>query len=156
MISKMRSINPPINPNEVAAFERHVGITFPASYKEFLLATNGGRPWKSDFPIKDGSTSNIKVFLGIDVSTPTSELDYAYEQYGGALPRGVVPIASDDGGNYICLDLRSGHDKILFWEKSHFWSTGEWREKDLHDVAGSFVEFLDLLERYEPDTSPSR
>ena len=156
MNSKMRSINPPIESNEVAAFERHVGISFPASYKEFLLATNGGRPLKSDFPIMDGSTSNIHVFLGIGVSTPTSELDYAYEQYGGALPQGVVPIANDDCGNYVCLDVRSGHDRIFFWDKSHFWSTGEWREKDLHEVADSFEQFLDLLERYQPDTSPSR
>lgn len=151
MIPKMRSTRPPIDALGLKDFERHVGVNFPKSYVDFLLATNGGSPLKSAFPVRDGSTTNVQVFLGIGVPTPTSELDYAYETYGGGLPTGVVPIAGDDSGNYVCLDLRSGQQRIAFWEKSHFWSTGEWRERDLIDVADSFEAFLALLDTYSPN-----
>ena len=64
---------------------------------------------------------------------------------GRGFPFGSVPIANQDLGSYICLDLRNGRQRVDFWDHRHFWSTGEWRERDLYHVADSFEEFLSLL-----------
>jgi cell wall assembly regulator SMI1 len=132
----------------INAFESSHGIRLPADYRKFLLATNGGRPKLANFPV-DGfphaETWDIAFFMSIGGGIPTQELAYALELYAGGLPDGVLPIAGDDGGNYICLDMRDGGEKVVFWEKSHFWSTGEWREQDLHRIAASLREFFASL-----------
>ena len=149
MHPNMTSLNPPIAPSAIAAFERSRAITLPASYRAFLQATNGGVPKLSVFPVQGrprAPLDNVQSFLGIGVpGIPTDELAYAYDLYIGGFPFGIVPIANQDEGNYVCLDLRGGNEKVVFWDKSHFWSTGEWREKDLYAVADSFDEFLALL-----------
>lgn len=146
MLPRMKEINHPITATDISDFEQFTGTTFPQDYKDFLLATNGGRPFSTAFSIADGSESAVREFLGFDLPVPTSELADAYETYGGALPNGVIPIANDSFGNYICLDMRGGRERVAFWDKSHFWSTGVWREKDLMDVASSFRAFLKLLD----------
>lgn len=132
----------------IGLFERQRAIVLPEDYKRFLIETNGGIPVVSLFPVKGREYSpfdNVQAFLGIGVPIPTSELAYAYDLYAGGLPFGIVPIANQDEGNYVCLDLRGGKEKIVFWDKRHFWSTGEWREQDLYAVADSFDQFLTLL-----------
>lgn len=132
----------------IEAFERQRRLVLPAAYKRFLLATNGGVPVQSVFPVSgrpNDRFDNVQAFLGIGVPIPTSELSYAYDLYSGGFPFGIVPIANQDLGSYICLDLRDGKEQVVFWDHRHFWSTGEWREQDLYHVAGSFEEFLGLL-----------
>ncbi len=135
-------------PTAIDDFEAARNLRLPAGYREFLLATNGGTPVKSVFPLQDrphDPFDNVQDFLGIGVSVPTSELAYAYDLYFGGFPFGIVPIANQDFGSYICLDLRDGKERVVFWDHRHFWSTGEWREQDLYHVADSFGEFLGLL-----------
>jgi cell wall assembly regulator SMI1 len=148
MLPRITEGNPSITPAAIEAFERERGITLPASYKEFLLATNGGVPELSAFPIRGNPSEPIGIvrsFLGIGVRVPTSELSYAYDLYAGGFPEGIVPIAGNGLGDYICLDLRDGKERVAFWDKRHFWGTGEWRESDLYHVADSFAEFLASL-----------
>ncbi len=87
----------------------------------------------------------MQVFFGIGVREPTNELAYGYDLYAGGIPHEIVPIATDGMGNYVCLDLRKRAERVAFWDKRHYWGTGEWRESDLHDVASSFEEFLGSL-----------
>jgi hypothetical protein len=140
--------NPATNLMAIQKFERQRSIELPPSYKKFLLLTNGGVPETSAFPISNFDESSIgvmQIFLGIGVEHPTSELAYAYDLYAGGIPEGIVPIASNGGGDYICLDLRKVSDRVAFWDKNHFWSTGEWRERDLYPVADTFEQFLTSL-----------
>ena len=132
----------------VERFERDRGLTLPALYRQFLLATNGGVPSSQTFPITGmalNPTGSVQVFFGIGVREPTNELAYGYDLYTGGIPRGIVPIAADGSGNYVCLDLRRGAERVAFWDKRRFWGTGEWRESDFHHVANSFKEFLASL-----------
>ncbi|MBX9592500.1 MAG: SMI1/KNR4 family protein [Hyphomonadaceae bacterium] len=132
----------------IERFERDRGLTLPDLYRQFLLATNGGVPSNQTFSIGGmalNPTGSVQVFFGIGVRWPTTELAYAYDLYAGGLPEGVVPIAGDGSGNYVCLDLRQGADRVAFWDKRHFWGTGEWRESDLYHVANSFEEFIAAL-----------
>lgn len=148
MFPKIVDGNPPTTLHAIEKFERDRGLSLPSLYKNFLLVTNGGVPETPAFPI-EGMALNpigiIQVFLGIGVRWPTTELSYAYDLYAGGFPDGIVPIASNGTGDYVCLDLRNDRDRVAFWDKRHFWSTGEWREADLYHVANSFEEFLKSL-----------
>lgn len=140
--------SPPTSMSAIERFEHDRGLALPEFYKQFLLATNGGVPKNSSFPIKGmalNSTGSVQAFFGIGVPWPTTELAHAFDLYQGGLPQGIVPIAGDGSGNYICLDLRDGHERVAFWDKRHFWGTGEWREGDLYHVANSFEEYLATL-----------
>jgi cell wall assembly regulator SMI1 len=143
--------NPPTTEAAIAKFEKDRELTLPPSYKAFLLATNGGVPDDTAFPVEGMQNTNIwglQSFAGIGVAEPTSELAYGYDMYEGGIPSGIVPIAGDGMGNYVCLDLRKGTDRVAFWDKRHFWGSGEWRESDqsdLHHIANSFEEFLASL-----------
>ena len=148
MLPRMTYLNPPTSSSAIGSFERDRGLSLPIAYKSFLLGTNGGVPIASLFSLQgrpQDPIDNVQEFLGIGVSIQTSELSYAYDLYIGGFPFGIVPIADQDNGNYICLDLRNGKNSVSFWDKRHFWSTGEWRESDLYHIANSFDEFLTLL-----------
>jgi hypothetical protein len=144
----LRSANPPTTILAIEKFEDKHGLTLPERYKQFLLTSNGGVPETPAFPI-EGFASNplgaIQVFFGIDARLPTSDLVQVCDMYRGGFPEGIVPIACTDGDDFVCLDLRSGSDRVAFWDKRHFWGTGEWRERDLYHVADSFEEFLATL-----------
>lgn len=145
---KMAKPNPPTTEAAIARFERERGISLPASYRDFLLATNGGVPEDTAFPV-DGmsntTTWTLQTFCGIGVAEPTDELAYSNDLYAGGIPPGIVLIAIDDGASFVVLDLRKGTDRVAFWDKRHFWGTGEWRESDLYHVANSFEEFVSSL-----------
>lgn len=148
MYPKMEGRRPETSRDAIRAFERKRGIELPQAYTKFLLATNGGVPVNSLFHVKgrpDDPIDNVQSFLGIGVPVPTSELAYAYDIYSGGIPPEIVPIANQDIGNYICLDLRGGAGRVVYWDHRHFWNTGEWREADLYDIADTFEEFLGSL-----------
>ena len=149
MFPEITEANPPTSPTAIGNFERSRSITLPKLYKEFLLATNGGRPKFSAFPIEGmplNPVGSIHFFFGIENSRwRVYDLAEAYDFFAGRIPHDIVPIASDDFGSHVCLDLRKGKDRVAFWDHRHFWGTGEWREGDLYPVADSFAEFLASL-----------
>ena len=144
----MRAANPPTTSTAIEAFEVAHNIKLPDAYRRFLLETNGGVPANDAYPVESyphGSIGIIQSFKGIGVDIPTDELAYAYELYDGGIPEKILPIAGNGGGSFVCLDLRDGTDRVVFWDHRHFWSTGEWREQDFYHIADSFAEFLELL-----------
>lgn len=148
MSLKVTSANQPTTADAIGGFERSRGVSFPSAYKEFLLTSNGGVPEAALFPI-EGMALNpngvVQAFFGIDAEWPTSDLAKVHDLFANGIPAGIVPIAGNGMGDYVCLDLRNGRERIAFWDKRHFWSTGEWRETDLYHIANSFGEFLASL-----------
>jgi SMI1 / KNR4 family (SUKH-1) len=55
--------SPAISDDNVAAFERDQGFTFPADYREFLLSYNGGRPRPSWFRMSGRDPADLHVAL---------------------------------------------------------------------------------------------
>lgn len=148
MLLELKSANAPTTLAAIEAFEHERELTLPAAYKDFLLTTNGGVPAAPIFPIEGmelNPVGEVQVFFGIDAKHPSSDLAQVYDFYVGRIPAGVVLIACNSMSDYICLDLRDGGEKVVFWDKRPFWSTGEWRESDLYHVADSFEEFLASL-----------
>jgi len=148
MLLETKSANASTTLAAIEAFERERDLVLPATYKDFLLASNGGVPETPIFPIQGMELNpfgGVQVFFGIDAKFSTSDLAETYDLYAGGIPAHIVPIASNGMGDYICLDLRGGGEKVVFWDKRPFWGTGEWRESDLYHVADSFEEFLGSL-----------
>jgi hypothetical protein len=145
----MLKSNPLIDTAEISRFENDRAITLPASYKHLLLLTNGGIPLQNlVYPIIGMDLNpfgGLQVFFGLKTAEEHNLLERIYNLYFGRFPLGIVPIADNGGGDYICLDLRNGTDRVVFWDKRHFWGTGEWRESDLYHVADSFDAFLASL-----------
>lgn len=144
----MTRSNPSIREFQIEQFEHTHGLVLPLDYRSFLQATNGGVPREVVFPLKGypyDTHWQLKVFLTIGGQWPTEDLSYALNLYRAGTPVGLLPIASDDYGNYLCIDLREGSSRVSFWDHRHFWGTSEWREQDLYHVANSFGEFLSLL-----------
>jgi len=148
----MREANLPTTEMAIAEFERGRGLKLPEAYREFLLFTNGGVPSNPTFPIAglaNNPLGDVQVFFGLGSKWPGTDLAEIYDRYGPGIPRGVVPVADNGGGDYVCLDLRNNEEKVAFWDKGHFWSTAEWREDDLYPVAPSFAAFLEVLGKAE-------
>jgi hypothetical protein len=148
VFSEMRDGNPPTTPQAITEFERSRGLILPSRYKEFLLTANGGRPEASAFPIERMALNPlgaVHFFFGLNATLSVYDLARTFDWFRDRIPSGIVLIASTDGADYVCLDLRNGQERVAFWDQRHYWGTGEWRESDLHHVANSFADFLASL-----------
>jgi cell wall assembly regulator SMI1 len=126
---------------DIAAAERLLGVRFPAEYAA-LLTTHAGAYGDADFTFPGSAArGSIGLWLGLSpwdresiwttLSTWTAEHE---------MPRTVVPVAADGGGNCLCLDYRSSHDPSVA-----FWFHELLGEEGLSDVAPSFRAFLGML-----------
>jgi len=146
MSIELREGNEPTSGQAIAELENALSIALPEAYRSFLMNANGGRPLRPVFPIAgmhSNPTGHVNFFFGIGASPESYDLQKTNEFY--ALPKGIVLIAENGMGDYVCLDLRNGKEHVVFWDHRHFWGTGEWREKDLYHIARSFGEFLASL-----------
>ena len=129
-------------------FQNSRNLKLPKLYREFLRSTNGGIPDRNTYPISGMSNNpegGIQCFFGFQKQIEVDALPWNYDLYAGSFPHGVVPIAGNGGGDYVCLNLRGGRERVAFWNFRHFWGTGEWRESDLYPIADSFEQFLASL-----------
>jgi SMI1 / KNR4 family (SUKH-1) len=129
-------------------FEKSRGIRLPNLYRTFLKETNGGIPDRRIYPITgmiDNPHGGIQCFFGFNKEIETDNIDSNYDFYAGRIPHEIVMIASNGGGDYVCLDLRSNRERVVFWDKRPFWGTGKWQESDLYQVADTFQDFLTVL-----------
>lgn len=129
--------------DQIAFVEGLIGAKLPASYIDFLLFSNGGKPAVPHYfyDRTEGSRYDWRVDLFFHISSDLDSLDNVVwnYQHWGAAPREVLPIAEDGLGNYVCLDLTEpGKDRVILWVHD---------DPDLPflEVADSFEEFIDSL-----------
>lgn len=141
----------PASFQQIGSFENRCGAPLPRDYIEFLLAGELDAAHARFFDVLTSGSScdMIQGFFGFDMPKATSNLDYARLMYTGGGPDGLVAIAGNGAGDYICLDLRGGgttrRSPVALWRIDHFWRTGEWRDQDLSPLADSFTAFVDGL-----------
>jgi hypothetical protein len=132
---------------QVAQVEELVGARLPTDYLAFLSYSNGGAVEVDAFEVEVLGTShewNIDRFFHISRDTGTwDSVVHNYMHRWPAAPRAVLPIATDGGGNLVCLDLRGGRHDIVLWAHDE----PSW---PLLHVADSFGHFIDSL-RQNPD-----
>jgi len=104
------------SPDAIAEFEARRGMLLPAEYKVFLLDSNGGMPIPDVFEVPGwhGQASELLIFYGIH-EDPGYSLDSACESYDERVPADLIPIATDSGGNNICLGWKGERNgKVYF------------------------------------------
>jgi hypothetical protein len=118
---------------DIERLERALGTRLPDEYKAFLLRHNGGGPEPDRFgAAAPWGGSVLDFFLRVDGGQYDDLL-----QVNARLepPPGLVAVASDAGGNYVCVatdDARRG--------EVHFWAIDEGGET--FKIASTFTEFL--------------
>lgn len=141
--------NEPVSIGAVTNAETILGVTFPNSYREFLLKHNGGLSKEGIFSIPNYGQSSI-IFLGIGTGEEFSDLVLNYQAYKKRLPENVIPIGFDPGGNLICLVSIRDDWSIYFWDHE--------TENTLADIskmfriADNFSEFIDSLQEEDNET----
>lgn len=144
---------PPLNEEDVRSFERKSGLALPASYKEFLLATNGGRPERDLFMLnglEGNPLGRIHIFYGLNDPIPSCNLDWNLEVFRERIPVNLLPIATTEGADKICLLVAGDRPGAIFYWDGHA-RTGE---RNLYFLANDFASFLSSLQADE--VSPGR
>jgi cell wall assembly regulator SMI1 len=147
MLEKTTEAGPALTEGRLAEVEGRLGVRLPDSYREFLLAYNGGRPAPSHFLAYENNKPGwmrVHFFFGIDDPVRSCDILWNSAMFAGRIPDRVIPIACDEGGNRFCLDLRQAVDgPILFWDH-----VLEGRGPDIAlylRIAGTFSEWIASL-----------
>lgn len=95
-----------LEPARLSAFERALGSALPPSFREHLLAHNGGRI--------EGAR---EVRYGFGLHDHVSTSLRLPGEYGGLLPSHMLPVAESQGGDLFCLSL-SDRDRgaVFLWD----------------------------------------
>ena len=148
MLLRTEEAGPKISDSDVASLEKKLGTRLPTAYREFLLAHNGGRPIPAGFPLMLLGRSlpwRVHFFYAIRDSEESTDIDYNLELTRHTRPRGVIPIASDEGGRKIYLGIGPENYNQVFF--------GGFPEPggivQLTPIAARFEEFLSGLEDSE-------
>jgi hypothetical protein len=138
--------------DNIEAIEVEKSIKFPEMYLEMMLIQNGGYLNKYCFEYIDMYRSETigegAVFLSIGSHSPERFYETIEQYLSDApefFPENLIPFAEDGCGNLTCFDYRNTRKDppIVFW--CHEDSEGE----DVHFIANSFEEFINML--HEPE-----
>lgn len=144
----------PITLADIEEIEALVGLFLPTEYKEHLLRFNGGRCEPNIFFFNEGeriNASSIHWFYAINppeyYDLKDSILGYKIEQ--NRMPKNIVPIACDPGGNAICISCgEKDYGFIYFWDHEleiDYDEEDDDNYSNLYFLASSFKEFIDGL-----------
>jgi cell wall assembly regulator SMI1 len=134
----------PVSLAAIAEFERRTDITLPHSYREFLAKYNGGEPTPDRLLVQGwhGTSTCINCFFGLGEGG-FYDLEESLENAADYIPPSTLPIASDSGGNMLCLKLSGDNaGSIYFWDHE---SPDGIDLKNLFAVAANIDELLGKL-----------
>jgi len=149
-MTELKEPRPPATPEALAEAEQRLaelGHRIPPSYRAFLAEQDGGRPVKDTFTFEQHDreqSSRVAGLLGVEPA-PYGDLVRTAGLVGD-IPPGVLPIAADEFGNYVCLDAREDRDgPVLFWDHEEGFDDGEVDDSNLYEIAPGLQAFLDGL-----------
>lgn len=121
--------------DQLKEFEKAYNIILPQDFKQVVLLHNGARP---NINIFDTVTSKERIVRGL-LSFNKEDKGNIYEVLGWSnegLPRNLIPIMDDPGGNYICYEFSDQGTKVVYWISDY---------NNTEFICNTFSEFLDLL-----------
>ena len=130
----------PCSAAQLDEFEAQARIRLPHAYRTWLLQNNGGRPdpKRIEF-IENGISTASDVHWIYGLGKPDwADLSNAYITFTARIPKGLIPIARDSGGNQYLMDSRG---QILFWNHEE----ERLALSEMPVCANSFDEFLASL-----------
>jgi hypothetical protein len=145
----------------IGTVERMLDVVFPHLYLETIKKFNAGSPVNNVFDTEKTSERVFSNLLSFNLDKDTSILTI-WEDNKERMPNGIIPFATDPGGNYICFDYRSTTEpSVVFWnheenfvinaedELEYPEVDAEYKLHDIEFVAPNFFEFLSILYKKE-------
>jgi|SRR5471030_1196794 cell wall assembly regulator SMI1 len=136
----------PLQLADLQEVENEFGICFPLEFKEHYLKHNGGYPEKDKFKWESDGITRINTFFSIK-HTGFVSLESVYRQFvidEQYLPIGIVPFASDDGGNDFCISVREADYNCVYYCNHDHYEIRD-RENYLELLTRNFSLFLNNL-----------
>ncbi len=124
----------PVSRRDLDTFEHVIAANLPDQYREFLMSYNGAKPEVNIFAIPGtGNESGVNEFIPLDeIASERQRVDGVARQF--------IPVAWEEAGNYICIDLDAG-GQVFFWDHEH--------PSERLKVASGWSEFLNMLQRFD-------
>lgn len=104
----------PVSLEQIEELEAVLGILLPNTYKAFLQHNHGARPSKKRFDSNQQEGHVLKTFLPITEQNKGNILE-VLSWLKGRLSAKLLPIASDQAGNYLCFDFTTSEPEIVLW-----------------------------------------
>jgi SMI1 / KNR4 family (SUKH-1) len=154
-------VQPPSR-DDLEAFEAEIGTTLPDEYRQFLMRANGGYlgGYRFDGPTPDGGAWTAVVsHVGGLRDEPDLSLRAARGCYQGSelqIPRALLWIMGDPGGNGICLGLTGPYrGRVYFWVHDEQPAPDEWDGEvetagNVILLANSFTDFVAGIAPQDP------
>lgn len=117
---------------DVASLEKSLGGKLPRAVADFFRQHDGAKPENNSFRIGERNESAVREFILV------REIEDERKCLGN-LPRGAFPIATDNCGNYVLVNIDTG-GAVYFWDH-------ELGETIL--LSQDFSSFLALLEPFD-------
>ena len=134
------------NPTDAAsvdAFETRVGRRLPSAFRSLLIAVSNGGEVESA-ALKSFAPLGVVAMLGIERGDRLDIEDRLSLGREEDLTEGLIPIADAEGGNLVCLSLRT-HDFGAVW----FWDHELEGEAAMTLLSDPFEEFIGNLVPYD-------
>ncbi|MCY1046532.1 SMI1/KNR4 family protein [Corallococcus sp. bb12-1] len=136
---------PSLSEDDLGSFEQRYGFKLPHTLRAFLLATNGGRPERDLFQIhglKGNPRGRIHLFFGLNDSVESCNLDWNLEVFQERIPPGLLPIATTEGADKLCLSVAGAETgKVFYWD-----AHAPVGENNLHLLADNLGAFISALQ----------
>jgi hypothetical protein len=129
----------------LVTYEQSLPGPLPEDYRKYLLEFNGQMPGGSDVrgiysPEEDRCIGEVSGLYGIH----DGELEEALAFYKENMPKGMIPIGSDVGGNQICLCLTGpNRNRIYIYDHEAESEPADMTNFDF--IANNFTDFIQLL-----------
>lgn len=135
-----------LNREDIAKVENELDILFPKDFVSHYLEYNGGYPEYDQYTWPDEGTTRVNSFFPIKYDK-FGKIETVYhdlviiEKY---LPKGVVPFATDDGGNFFCISTRDKDYGNVYYVNNDNYDPND-VDSAFSILEASFKQFLDKL-----------
>lgn len=143
----IRNSGPPIEPHHLSKLENEMGSVLPTSYRDFLLAYNGGRPTPDTIDIDSApfKGTDVKEFLGINREVECENIRWMIGLLDGCKENQLLPIAIDSFGCVFVLALSSEeYGRVYYFNRVD-------GVPEPYLVANDFRELIDKLREPTPE-----
>jgi hypothetical protein len=130
---------------QIVAYEKAHGVTFPADYRAFLSSANGGVPLRRTQPRRAASV--IARLFELDAAREEANLWSAQVRFAARIPPPLMPIGESTSGNVLCIGLFGavrGHILSLDLQQA------------ATEIAPSFSDFLEMSDAEAGGDVPPR
>lgn len=133
----------PASPELIDRLEQQVGRRLPDDYRDYLLRQDGGS--------LDFNSEGVQSIFGLGEVPGYASIWENLQTYHDRVPRWLLPVASNFGGNIFAISLRtSDYGSVWFWDHEEEADEGEPPAEDNIELkAPSWSAFLEGLQPIE-------